>query len=445
MKSPVLSRRNLFGTATAALAAEAGTQLLTSPFLPKSAAMDQLKRAVLDGDGRALANDAFTPPSQPIFVIAVHAKCEAAGILNRPNPASVGIVGNALADLSTAFPMLGLTKQFGDPLKGVEPNIGMAMVPVTTTSGNHVYDGLRNTMEKTGCLPAFVNENANSMMTLHFASVGTADGATACFGKGGSQLITYSSIDAAVSSLLNALGPLKDLPPEAQKLLNGLNDRVTKDQKLRQGLESLANRLDAARTPLSAARSRANVRGTALTPATQLDDAMLAANNPLLPQFDTAAALMDLGLLHGATLSIANSDPNGGGDHAATGGNNVAYGAKSPNQVKSCIAQALAVIFQRYPDALVTFESDGGRTAIGGDSQNYVSALVGSAKRVKNILVNPDAVDDSAKFGSNPPVVTLSNGAKMVPNQSHMMSTLAKAAGLTLGDIPFIPALLVGA
>ncbi len=437
------NRRKLIGSATAAVAAQAGVSLLTSAFFPKNALTARLRRAVAQGDGRALADDdAFSVAAHPIFIFTVHAKWESAGWLSRPNPQAVGITGNPLADLSNAFPGHGLTKMFGDYLKPLEGKVGFGIVPCTTTTGNHVYDGLRSTMDKTGCLPSYVNESQGSLMSMHFSSVGTADGATACFGKGGAQLITYNSLNSAVGSVLNALDPLRNLAPEAQRVLGQLNDRVTKDQRFRAGLEDLAGRLESARQPLNAAMTLAGTKPAAMTTATQMTAAALMANNPLIPQIDAAAALIKLGLMKAATVSIANSDPNAGGDHANQGGNNVAFGGRSPNEVKSCVAQALAHLFEIFPGAIASVVSDGGRNANGGDSQNFEAFLIGPPDLVKTVFLNASTRDDSGQFGSGPGAVTLSTGAKMAPNQAHVMSTVARAAGLSLEDSPYIPELL---
>lgn len=155
-----------------------------------------------------------------------------------------------------------------------------------------------------------------------------------------------------------------------------------------------------------------------------------------------AAALINLGLMQAATVSIANSDPNAGGDHANRGGNNVAYGPRSPNEVKSCVAQALAYVFSIFPGAVVSIVSDGGRTANGGDTQNLEAFLAGPKDVVNSTFINSASRTDSAQFGSGPLPVKLSNGLTMAPNQAHVMSTAAKAAGLSLGDTPYIPALL---
>ena len=435
------SRRSLFGTAAAAVAVEAGARLFCAP-LAHTLGMSRLQRAVFDGDGRALADDAFAVAKNPMFILTVQAKWESAGWLNRPNPKANGIIGNPLADVSAAYTGFGLTKMFGDYLAPLNGNVGMAIIPVSTTSGNHVYDGLRATMSTTGCLPAYVSTAKASLMSLHFSSVGTADGATACFDKGGVPLISYPTIDSAVSSLLNALGPLQNLPAESQHLLSLLNDRVTKDERFRKGLEDLAGRLHAASDPLNKALSDAKATPMQLTAATQLDETVLATNNPLLPQLSAVGALIDLGLIHAATLSISNSDPNAGGDHAGRGGSNVAYGARSPNEVKSCVAQAVAKIFARYPNALVSITSDGGRSPDGGDSENFEAFIFGPSSLIKTTFVNADSRNDSAAFGSNPMPATLSDGTRPAPNQAHVMATVAKAAGIDLGTTPYIPALL---
>lgn len=435
-----LNRRTLFGAATAAVASEIGAHLLTSPLLPRTAGLASLRKAVLGGDGQALGAEAFLTPKHPIFILTVHAKWESAGWLFRPNQQAVGVVNNPNAALSDAFATHGLTKQFGNHLKPLEGKIGLAVVPATTTSGNHVYDGLRLTMSETGCLPAFVNEALGSLMTLYFASVGTADGATACFGRGGTQLITYGSMDTAVSSIMGALDPLKNLPGTSKKLLTRLNDRVTKDQRFRANLESLANRLEAAKQPLNAALALAKT--APMQNADQMIAAQLKTINPFIPQIDAAASLMELGLLQAAVISGANSDPNGGGDHAARGGNNIAYGARSPNEIKSCVAQALVHIYERFPNAIVSIVSDGGRSANGGDQQAFEGWITGPVDIVDNVFLNAEARDDSAKFGQNPPVVDLSNGTKGVPNEAHLMATVAKAAGVTLSQYPYIPGLL---
>jgi hypothetical protein len=444
MSHSPISRRTLFGAATAALAAEAGARVLGGPLFGGSTLGLRMRRAVLDGDGRAFA-DTFTPTSTPIFVFTVHAKWESAGWLNRPNPAAVGIVGNANADVSKAFPGFGLTKMFGDYVAPLAGKVGFGIVPVTTTSGNHVYDGLRNTMSSTGCLPAAAGEALSSLMALHFSSVGTADGATACFAKGGAQLITYDSMNSAVSSMMNALTPLTNLPASAQPLLQQLNDRVTKDQRFRQGLEDLANRLSSARDPLNAALALANAAPPkGMTTFDQMVPADLQAQNPLVPQVDAAAALIKLGLLQACTISIANSDPNAGGDHAARGGSNVAFGARSPNEVKSCVAQAIARIYSQFPQAYVSITSDGGRQAAGGDSENFEAFLFGPPDKVANVFVNADQRKDSSTFGTNPPPAALSDGSSMPPTQANLMATVAKAVGFPLGDTPYIPALLRG-
>ncbi len=438
----IINRRKFFGTASAALAAQAGASLLTSPFFPKTGLAARLRQAILDGDGKALAGDAFSVAKHPIFIITAHAKWESAGWLSRPNQQSVGIVGNPDTAPSAAYAMHGFTKQFGDYLQPLAGKIAFGIIPATTTSGNHVYDGLRLTMDKTGCLPAFVNEANGGLMSLYFASVGTADGSTACFGKGGSQLITYSTLDSAVGSVLNALDPLKNLPPASQTVLSRLNSRVTSDANFRGGLEQLATRLESAKAPLAAARTLAGQTPMALPAGTAAPDA-LKSNNPLLPQIEAAAPLINLGLMHATVISIANSDPNNGGDHAARGGNNVAFGARSPNEVKSCVAQALVRIFELFPEAIVSLVSDGGRGPTGGDSQNFEGWIAGPEAIVKNSFINSASRDDSAKFGSTPMPVALSGGTNMAPNESHIMSTVARAAGLTMNDYPYIPGLLV--
>jgi len=441
MSHQYVTRRTLFGAATAAIAAEAGMRLFNAP-LAKTLGLSRMQRAVLDGDGRALADDAFAVAANPIFILTVQAKWESAGWLNRPNPKANGIVGNGLADVSSAFPDFGLTKMFGDLLAPLESNVGMAVIPISTTSGNHVYDGLRATMNTTGCLAAYVGAARASLMSLHFSSVGTADGATACFDKGGVPLISYPTVDSAVNSLLNALGPLQNLPAESQHLLSLLNERVTKDARFRKGLEDLALRLQAAKDPLNTALSDAKATPPQLTAANQLDSAILASNNPLLPQISAAGALIDLGLIHAATLSISNSDPNAGGDHAGRGGSNVAFGARSPNEVKSCVGQAVAKIFARYPNALVSITSDGGRSAEGGDSQNFEAFIFGPASLIKTTFVNAESRSDSSNFGNNPTPAALSNGTLAAPNQAHVMATVARAAGGDLGTTPYIPAML---
>ncbi len=439
-----LNRRHLMSTASAAVASEVGMQLLSSPFFLRNTLSDRLRKAVYQGDGKALAQDAFAVTEHPVFIFTVHAKWESAGWLTRPNAQAVGVVGNPLAEASTAFADFGMTKMFGDYLAPLEGKVGFGVVPCTTTTGNHVYDGLRATMEKTGCLPSYLNETQGSLMALHFSSVGTADGATACFAKGGSQLITYGSLNTAVSSVLNALDPLRNLAPEAQKVLASLNDRVTRDQRFRAGLEDLAGRLESARKPLNAALVKASTAPAQMAAGAQMDATALMASNPLIPQIDAAVSLINLGLMQAATISIANSDPNAGGDHANQGGNNVAYGPRSPNEVKSCVAQALAYLFSIFPGAIASIVSDGGRNANGGDSQNFESFLVGPQSIVNTTFVNSASRSDSGQFGSGPGPVKLSNGQMMTPNQSHVMSTVAKAAGLTLGDTPYIPALLKG-
>lgn len=440
MTSFKINRRHLMSTASAAVASEVGIQLLSSPFFLRNSLSDRLRKAVYQGDGRALAQDAFTVAQHPIFIFTVHAKWESAGWLTRPNPQAVGVVDNPLAVASSAFADFGLTRMFGDYLAPLEGKVGFGIVPCTTTTGNHVYDGLRATMEKTGCLPSYMNETQGSLMALHFSSVGTADGATACFAKGGSQLITYGSLNTAVSSVLNALDPLRNLAPEAQKVLSSLNERVTKDQRFRAGLEDLAARLESARKPLNAALVKANTAPAQMQ--NQMDPAALMAANPLIPQIDAAASLINLGLMQAATVSIANSDPNAGGDHANRGGNNVAYGPRSPNEVKSCVAQALAYLFSIFPGAIASIVSDGGRNANGGDTQNFEAFLVGPSDVVNTTFLNAASRADSGQFGSGPAPVALSNGQSMAPNQSHVMSTVARAAGLTLGDTPYIPGLL---
>jgi hypothetical protein len=437
------SRRSLFQTATAAVAAQAGLQLLSSRFA-KTPILAELQRAVLDGDGTALAQAPSSAPKNPLFVFSVHAKWDSAGWINRPNQVSVGVVGNANCGVSEAYPMHGLTIQFGDYLKDIEKTVALGIVPVTTTNGNHDYTGLRATMARTGCLASFANDSMGSMMPLYFSSVGAADGATAVFAAGGQQLITYDNIGGAVDSLLRAIDPLTNMAPEAQTLLTRLNARILQDPKFRSSLEDLAQRLVSAKDPLQAAATRANAN-----PATQLtnDNLMtadvLAANNPFMPQLDTAFSLMDRGLVHAVELSGANSDPNDNGDHNNRGGNNVAFGQRSPNEMKACVAQAIATIYKKYPNALVTFNSDGGRAARGGDTQNYEGIVMGPKSLIKTVFVNAGSRDDSAKFGTNPDAVALSDGTRAAPNQANLMATVAKAAGITLTDTPYIPELLV--
>lgn len=435
-----LNRRKLFGAATAAVATEVGANLLSSSLLPRTAGLSSVRKAILGGDGKALGDEAFTAPTNPIFIMTVHAKWESAGWLSRPNPEAVGIVNNPNAAVSDAFAMHGLTKQFGDHLKPLEGKIGFGIVPATTTSGNHVYDGLRLTMTDTGCLPSFVNESLSSLMTLYFASVGTADGATACFGKGGNQLITYGSMDSAVGSIMGALDPLKNLPPTSQTLLTQLNDRVTKDRRFRSNLESLANRLAAAKQPLNAALALAKTAPMANFDMMNPDQ--LKTANPFIPQIDAAASLMELGLLQAAVISGANSDPNGGGDHAARGGNNIAYGSRSPNEIKACVAQALVHIFTRFPNAIVSIVSDGGRTANGGDQQAFESWIAGPTDLINTTFLNAESRDNSSKFGRNPPTIALSNGTNAVPNEANVMATVARAAGISMPNYPYIPGLL---
>ena len=407
MSQSKLSRRSLVGAATAVLATEAGVHLLASPFLPKTNFTNRLKRAVLDGDGRALASDAFAVAKNPIFILTVQAKWDSAGWLSRPNPLAVGIVGNPLVAPSTAFPSLNLTQMFGDYLLPLGDKVGLGIVPVSTTAGNHVYDGLRATMSKTGSLPYSVGETSGSLLALNFSSRGSADASTACFAADGTQLITYPSLDNAVSSMLDALTPLtKSLPTAAQGLLAMLNNRVTKDQTFRQGLEQLANRLQSAQAPLNAALELANTAPKMNGNFNQMNAAALSATNPLMPQIAAAAAVIDIGLIHAVTLSISNSDPNAGGNHDGRGGNNVAYGQLSPNEVKSCVGQAVAEIFRRYPTALVSINSDGGRSANGGDQQNFEGFIFGPASLINSTFVNASERSDSAQFGTTPPTAT---------------------------------------
>lgn len=369
---------------------------------------------------------------------------ESAGWISRPNPAAVGIVGNPNVAASTAFASYGLTKMFGDYIQGLEGNVGFGIVPTTTTTGNHVYDGLRNTMSTTGCLPAAAGQQFGSLMALNFASVGTADGATACFGAGGTQLITYSTVNDAVGSMLNALGPLQNLPNSAQNLLQTLNNRVTTDQRFRLGLEQLAGQLQAAQSPLALAQTEADVATKVPTTVDQTDQAAVAAINPLISQIDCAAALMKLGLLHATTVAIANSDPNAGGNHAARGGTNTAFGPRSPNEVKSCVGQAISHIYSLFPNAIVSITCDGGRTADGGDAENFEAFIFGPSNKIASVFVNADGRSDSGMFGNTPPAATLSNGSSAPPTEANVMATVAQAAGFTLPNIPYIPALLVG-
>ena len=450
MKSKPISRRSLAslaGRASALVAAATGAKILGDGGLIGAGspeALARLRRALVDGDGRAFAAaDAFGVSPHPIFILTVQAKWDSSGWLSRPNPRAVGVAGNPLAEASSAFSSLGLTKMFGDHVASLEGKVGIAVVPVTTTTGNHVYDGLRLTMSTTGCLPAYVATETGSLMSLHFSSVGAADAATACFGKGGTQLISYPTMDSAVSSLTNALEPLQSLPGSASAVLAQLNDRVTRDTQFRKGLEDLAARLAAAKDPLAAARAAGNGPTRNLTAVTQMDPAALLPLNPLVPQIMAAQSLIDLGLIHAVTLSIANSDPNAGGDHAGRGGSNVAFGPKSPNEVKSCVGQALVEIFRRYPGAIVSITSDGGRGADGGDAQNFEGFIAGPADLVKTVFIGADSRSDSTQFGSTPQPIMVSSGQAVVPSQAHLMSTVARAAGIEFGAAPYITGMLV--
>jgi hypothetical protein len=438
------SRRALFQSASAFVAAEAALQILSSPLLGRLGSASRLRRAILDGDGAALAQGAASAPKNPLFVFTCHAKWDSAGWLNRPNQAAKDVVGNAACGVSSAYPTLGLTVQFGDYLKDVEGDVGMAVCPVTSVAAGHTYSGLRTALDKTGCLASYVNSANGALMSLYFASVGSVDGATACFGPGGQQLITYGDIDSAVNSLLKAIDPLSNLAAPAQTLLTHLNDRILKDPKFRAGLEDIAARLRSAQDPLRAAAARAQTNpATTLTAANQMTPDVLMANNPLIPQLDVAFALIDRGLTQAVDISAANSDPNSGGGHADQGGQNVAYGGRSPNEVKSCVAQALAYIYKKYPNAICSFNSDGGRGPDGADTGNYEGLITGPKDLIKTVFVNGDSRADSATFGSDAPAVALSDGSTAVPTQANLMATMAKAAGIRLGDYAYIPQMLV--
>lgn len=438
------SRRSLVGAATAALAAETGAHILTSSLFPETATLARIRRAVVSGDGRALADDSlFVKPEHPVFTFTVHAKWESAGWINRPNPQAVGVVGNTACEVSEKYKSLGLTRQFGDYLDFDESKVGCAIIPASTTSGNHAYTGLQQTMDKTGCLSYFVNSALGGLLPLYFASVGTADGSTAVFSPGVNQLITYPTVDAAVSAFMDALTPLRNVSGAPAEVLAALNGRVQQDEALKKSLEALAERLETARKPLQDAVTLANTKpmtngvGINVLP----DWATLASFNPGIPQADALMALMDLGLTSSGVISFANSDPNGGGDHAATGGTNVAHGPRSPNQNKMCVAQTISHIFKRYPGAIITLNTDGGRTAGGGDSQPFECFLFGPLGIVNTVFVNAASRDDSSKFGTNPQPVKLSDGSSMVPNEAHIGSTAAKAAGINM-PTPYIPEVL---
>jgi hypothetical protein len=178
-----------------------------------------------------------------------------------------------------------------------------------------------------------------------------------------------------------------------------------------------------------------------LNAASQMDAAVLRSNNPLIPQIDASRSLIELGLLTSVTLTIANSDPNGGGDHDGRGGNNVAYGQRSPNEVKSCVAQALSYIYSIFPNAICSIVSDGGRSDNGGDTQNFEAFITGPQDIIDTVFVNAESRNDSSTFGQNPAQARLSNGSMARPTQANVMATVAKAAGFDI-EYPHIPAAL---
>src|SRR5206468_2908380 len=93
-KSLHLSRRSLVGGATAALAAQVGAGILASPLRRGSAGRRLLQ--ALAGNAEAFADGLALPAcTTPFAWVNLSAKSDGPSWLYRPNPAGVGIAGNA--------------------------------------------------------------------------------------------------------------------------------------------------------------------------------------------------------------------------------------------------------------------------------------------------------------------------------------------------------------
>ena len=75
----IISRRSLVGTATALVAAEAGLKVLNSPLMNNNEGAQRIKKAISNGDGKALANS-LNPTNRPVFNMTIVDKADEQGI-----------------------------------------------------------------------------------------------------------------------------------------------------------------------------------------------------------------------------------------------------------------------------------------------------------------------------------------------------------------------------
>lgn len=446
MKTTHLSRRSLVSGATAALAAQVGASILASPLRAGSAGRRLLQALSLGGsDALAAGGLALPACTTPFAWVNLSAKSDGPSWLYRPSPAGVGIVGNPdykPYTSSGALNQLGLANWVGTYLAKIEPTISMALVfcnKGSANNGNHDYGPEIMDMGPTGCVSYYLNKSAGSLLSLDFGVQATADTSTAIFAEGGTQLVSYSSVDDAVTALTGAVQPLQALTPNAGKVLGELNALVTSDQQFAAKLAQLGEVLQGTTAPLQSALSAAQAKPLALGPTDYLNARAVSSNNPLLLQLGVAQVLWDAGLTKAVTFTCGSSDVNGGGDFTKAGGANTNRNGTSAITSKAMVGQFLTAFFTKYPQGIVVIDGEGGRNADGGDNNSALCALVTAAKVMPTQFIGGEAYTDSTKFGQSA-AVKLSNGTMGAPTTANLLATAAALAGVTYGDFATLAA-----
>jgi hypothetical protein len=452
MSFTMLSRRKFFGAATAAAASQAGLSILASSRLARSGSIaNGLIQSLRFGEGTALAQSAsgLTACSVPVAIVNLSAKSDANTQIYVPDATGVGIVGNSdYAPYTSSGPLgsMSLANWFGSYLAPIEQDISVAQLFVDKGNGNHDWNTYISLLSSTGCPSCFLNKAAGALLSLDFGVQATADTSTAVFGEGGTQSVSYSSIDSAVAAITGAVTPLQALPKTSGTLLTSLNNLISSDRKFAAQLAELGEVLQGTVAPLKAAQAAADAKPMALATTDYLNAAAVTANNPLLHQLAIAAPLWDAGLTKAVTFTLGSNDVNGGGDFVGkTGGGNTTGGGLSATMAKAMLGNFIAAFFAKYPQGVVCWIGEGGRDDNGGDNPKACAGIATAANLMPTQWIgvggkNPPA--SAAAFAGNVPAVKLSDGTTMAPNDANFMATVAALSGVaygnyaTLADIP---------
>ncbi len=409
-----ISRRNFISySATAALGSQVGLGFLASlrDLAPQSPQMRMLGNAIarVDSAGVAHAMQA-TSPATLVHIVIID-KVQSALFQSIPGEIPLGAdAQEGVAQVTSEFRGLGLTKLFGDSLVGLPDDVALCLNNGWESgTGGHSLQNSYVSTRLGGINNAFEELSGGTGLfgPLGLSLRSDANDSADCFVSGGMRRMkTFTSTSQLATTLQNSVAPIIG-SKENREMLDRFDRVVTKNAGFRDTLAALAEQVSTALPALNSASTN---------------------TDPIDQQVQAVIALHKAGVARNFMITVPWDDTNGGGNLTTPGGSK----RLDPFAGTAMIGKAMKDLHAAIPNLVCVWTSDGGRGLNNSDRSAGFAMMSGPANLIRNGYVGGQYTS-TEQLGNNFTDVTLSSGAKMVSRPMHWYSTALKALGFDAG------------